>query len=119
MPKQTTAPDQFRPNWIEQLDQRYGFAHEIRARYQRYADDLGGEASLSYAQLSLISHALFMQVWLNQQEHALAKGQEIDMGRYTQAMNSLQGIFTKLGLERRAKEVPSLSEYINRKGAKA
>jgi len=34
------------------------------------------------------------------------------VARWTQAANSLQGILSKLGLERQAKQVPSLHEYI-------
>lgn len=119
MPKREQVPDNFRPNWIEELDNRYSFAQEIRQRYARYAADLGGEDSLSYAQLSLISHALFLQHSLNQQEKALARGNDIDMGRYTQALNSLQGIFSKLGLERKAKDVPSLHEYLQKREGQA
>ena len=115
MPKQQTVPENFRPNWIEELDNRYSFAQEIRQRYARYAADLGGEDSLSYAQLSLISHALFLQHALNQQERDLARGKDIDMGRYTQALNSLQGIFSKLGLERRAKDMMDLNTYLKAK----
>jgi len=34
------------------------------------------------------------------------------VARWTQSANSLQGILSKLGLERQAKQVPSLHEYI-------
>ena len=119
MAKYTTPPEQYTPNWISQLDGRYQVAQEIRQRYRRYTDDLGGESVLSYAQLSLVSHALFLQHWLHLQEKALATGQDIDMGRYTQALNSLQGLMQKLGMERKAKDVPSLSDYLSKREASA
>lgn len=118
MTKQTTPPQRFAPNWLDTLDGRTGIAQEMRQRYQAMTTDLGGHDRLSYGQRSLVSRALWLEYWLQQQETMLATGGDFDVGKWVQAANSLQGILTKLGLERQSKDVPSLHEYLKqREGA--
>jgi hypothetical protein len=114
MPKLDAIPDQFTAGYLNNLDGRTAIATAMRARWQAMTDDLGGAASLSYAQRSLVERALWLEHWLHIQEQALADGnhEAFDAGRWTQACNALQGILTKLGLERRAKDVTSLQDYI-------
>lgn len=89
-----------------------------RGRYQELTADLGGAENLSYPQRSLCERALWLEYWLAQQERELAAGGEFDVGRWTQAANSLQGIFGKLGLQRVARDVPSLNEFLAQREAK-
>jgi|SRR5690554_422763 len=118
MAKQATPPSKFAPGWLEELDGRTGIAQTMRARYAEMTSDLGGVDSLSLAQRLLVERALWLTYWLETQETSLARGQEFDVGRWTQAANSLQGILAKLGLERKAKDVPDLASYIAAKGGK-
>jgi len=76
----------------------------MRERYLEFTDDLGGADSLTYAKRSLVERVLWLEYWLAQQERALAQGQEFDVGRWTQAVNALQGILSKLGFERQDKD---------------
>lgn len=115
MTKQATPPNKFSTGWLSQLDGRTGIAQVMRERYNAFTDDLGGAESLSYAQRSLVERALWLEYWLAQQEQSLATGSEFDVGKWTQAANSLQGILTKLGLERQSKDVPDLQSYIKRR----
>ena len=108
-------PDKYAPGYLDDLDGRLAVAQVMRERYRAFADDLGGADSLSYAQRSLVERALWLEYWMAQQEEQLARGKEFDVARWTQAANSLQGILTKLGLSRKAKDVPNLHDYINRK----
>ena len=39
-------------------------------------------------------------------------GDDFNIGQWVQAANSLQGILTKLGLHRVAKDVPDIAEYL-------
>jgi len=86
------------------LDKRTALAQVMRERYRAFTDDLGGADSLTYAKRSLVERVLWLEYWLAQQERALAQGQEFDVGRWTQAVNALQGILSKLGLERQDKD---------------
>ena len=114
--KYRTVPDRFTAGYIDRLDGRTAVAVDMRARWQQMTADLGGEDRLSYAQRSLVERALWIEFWIAQQERILADGGEADIGRMTQATNSLLGLYRTLGLERRARDVtPSLSQYLAQK----
>ena len=110
-------PKKFNTGWLSELDGRTAIAQEMRERFRAFTDDLGGADTLSYAKRSLVERALWLEFWLAQQEQALAGGSDFDVGKWTQAANALQGILSKLGLDRRAKDVPSLNEYLARKAS--
>jgi len=110
-------PSKFNTGWLSELDGRTAIAQEMRERFRAFTDDLGGADTLSYAKRSLVERALWLEFWLAQQEQALAGGSDFDVGKWTQAANALQGILSKLGLDRRAKDVPSLNEYLARKAS--
>lgn len=112
MSKLNAPPERYRPDWISLLDGRSSVAQSMRERFHAFTQDLGGADTLSYAQLSLVSRALWLEFWLQQQEQAMAEGKPVDIGRWTQGVNSLQGVYAKLGLERQTKDVPSLGEYL-------
>jgi hypothetical protein len=112
-----TPPSKFNTGWLSELDGRTAIAQEMRARYAAFTNDLGGVERLSYAQRSLVERALWLEFWLAQQEQALAGGADFDVGKWVQAANGLQGILSKLGLDRQAKDLPSLNEYLARKAS--
>tara|TARA_Y100000780_G_scaffold232359_1_gene262995 strand:+ start:3145 stop:3501 length:357 start_codon:yes stop_codon:yes gene_type:complete len=115
MPKQPAPPEHYRADWLSTLDGRTAIAQVMRERWQSMTDDLGGASQLSYAQRSLAERALWLEYWMQQQEQALAGGGEFDVGKWTQAANSLQGILAKLGLQRVARDVPDLAEYLQKR----
>jgi hypothetical protein len=45
-------------------------------------------------------------------EQRLATGQEVDVGRHTQAVNALVGLYRVIGLERRQRPLRSLREVM-------
>lgn len=112
MSKLDAIPDKFAPGYIDKLDGRTAIAVDMRARWQALTADLGGADRLSYAQRSLVERALWIEHWIALQERVLADGGEADTGRMTQATNSLLGLYRTLGLERRAKDVTTLADYI-------
>jgi len=118
-PKERPVSVKFANGWLDGLDGRLGLARELRQRFKTLTNDLGGSDSLSYAQRSLCERALWLEYWLATQEKDLANGGEFDVGKWVQAANSLQGIFYKLGLERKAKDVPSLQDWIKGREAVA
>lgn len=115
MTKQTTPPSKLSQGWLTELDGRTGIAQVMRERYQAFTDDLGGADRLSYAQRSLVERALWLEYWLADQERTLASNGEFDVGKWVQAANSLQGILTKLGLNRVARDVPDLATFLKNK----
>ena len=117
MSKLESPPERFSNGWLDRLDGRTGIAVAMRERYQQFIDDLGGVDRLSYAQRSLVERGLWLEYWLADQERILATGGEFDVGKWTQACNALQGILSKLGLQRQAKDVPDLGEYLAKRTA--
>ena len=110
-------PKKFNTGWLSELDGRTAIAQVMRERYTAFTNDLGGADRLSYAQRSLVERALWLEYWLAQQEQQLANGADFDVGKWTQAANSIQGIYSKLGLERQARDAVSLKDYIQAKQA--
>jgi hypothetical protein len=109
---QQPVPPRFTTGWLGDLDGRLSLAKELRQRFESMTNDLGGSDSLSYVQRSLCERALWLEFWLSQQERDLANGTDFNVSGWIQATNSLQGIFSKLGLRRRAKDVPTLDGWI-------
>lgn len=112
MSKTAAPPKRYTPDWLQTLDGRTQVAAAMRSRHTALCNDLGGHERLSYQQLALIDRALFLQYWLEQEEQKLATGAEFDSAKWVQACNSLNGLLSKLGLERRAREVPALQQYL-------
>jgi len=111
-------PENYSPGYLDDLDGRLAVAQVMRERYRAFTDDLGGADRLSYAQRSLVERALWLEYWLADQEQSLARGNEFDVGKWVQAANSLQGILTKLGLDRVAREVPDLADFLKSRAGK-
>ena len=116
MAKQSEIPDRYAHDWLEKLDGRTRMAQAARQRLEVLQDDLGGHSALSYQERSLCRRAVFLEMLLEQRESALAEGREIDEGSHTQSINALMGVWKALGLKRRARDVPSVSDYIQAKG---
>ena len=118
--KERTAepPDRFQAGWLDGMDYRTALARELRDRFATVCNDLGGADRLSYMQRSLVERALWLEYWLSQQERELAGGKPFDAAKWTQGCNALQGIYSKLGLQRQAKDVPTLAQYLAKREAR-
>lgn len=115
MAKSTEVPASYRADWIEALDGRTRLARAVHERLATLYSDLGGGADgggLSYQQRSLCRRVVWLEVLIETRESALARGQAIDEGAHTQSVNALSGLLSKLGLARRAREAPSLDDYL-------
>lgn len=63
-------------------------------------------------QQAIIRRAAALAVWCEQAETGQAQGQDLDIAAYSTASNTLRRLLTDLGLERRAKDVTTLADYI-------
>lgn len=108
---------------LSALDGRSAIARAVRAWWAAVASDLGGEAELSQQQRTLLDVAaqdvVLLQVadsWL--QEHAgsvVNKRRRAFVPLVEQRLRvaaHLAGLLKDLGLERKAKPVPTLAEYL-------
>jgi hypothetical protein len=108
-------PAGYRAGWLEKLDRRTRVARTIMQRIAILASDAGGADVLSHAQQSLIKRAVFLEAITESHELRFAAGEQIDVGAYTQALNSMLGVYRILGIERRARNVPNLSDYLRQR----
>ncbi|MCH2191986.1 MAG: hypothetical protein MK088_06595 [Alteromonas sp.] len=114
MSKQTTPPEAYKADWLKSMDKRTSIANDLQQRHIALCDDLGGIETLSYQQRALIDRCIFLEYHLQQEEMKLATGGEFDSGKWVQACNSLNGLFSKLGLQRQKREL-SLTQYVKAK----
>ena len=105
-----TIGTSYEPDFVERLDGRTKLAQVIPARIAAIESDMGGSESLSYARRSLVRRTVWMEAVVETLEQHLAKDVSIDLGAYTQAINSLLGLYRLLGLERKGRKVRSLHE---------
>ena len=110
--KLKAIPEQYRADWLDQMDGRLGMVKVIKDRLGMLTDDLGGVEQMSYQRRSLCRRVVWLEALIEQQEIALSRGEEIDQGKWTQAVNSLMGLLKTVGLERVAQDVPSVTTWI-------
>ena len=117
MSKIQDMPTSYAPDWLEKLDRRTNLAKAVNERLHVLTTDLGGMEYLSYQQRSLAKRAIWMEAIIEQQEAALSRGEDIDQGKLTQAVNSLIGLLKTLGLERQSRDVPDLATFLRKRAA--
>jgi hypothetical protein len=76
--------------------------------------DLGGLTNLSYQELSLCKRITHLERLLERQESLLAHGGSVDLNCYYSAINTLSGLFSKIGMKRRARKIQRLEEYLKK-----
>jgi len=111
-------PTSYSEDWLERLDGRTNIARAVRERLGALEADLGGRDAMSYQQRSLAKRAIWTEAVIEQREAALARGEDVDLGQMIQANNGLIGLFKTLGLERKAKDAPSLTDYLRNREAR-
>ncbi|MCK7548490.1 hypothetical protein ACFQGA_11490 [Marinobacter koreensis] len=119
MAKNSEIPPTYSPDWLQRLDGRTRLAQAVNQRYQDLTTDLGGNESLSYQRRSLCKQVVWMEAIIEQQHAALSRGEEIDQGKLTQATNTLIGLLKTIGLDRVARDIPNLQDYLKAKQANA
>jgi len=111
--KPETLPARFEPRFWGDCDGRSLVAREIRQRYNELRTDTGCDSAQKDL---LVQRAVFISVQLETMEVDAMKGRDFDVGRYTQAVNTLLGLLRTLGLEKYAKPVGNLQDYVKQRG---
>jgi len=91
---------------------------EVRRALNRMrviADDLGGQSELSQVQIDLLERYAWACHWLERIEDIVLKGGKIPPAQWYALVNVQTRIAQMLGLERKARRVPSLAEYLSAK----
>lgn len=96
-------PAKYEPGFLRELDQRTGIAKVLTAAYDAIVDDCGGADALPHTKLALIERFIFLESILQTIEQKIAEGAKDSgdlIGKWTAAVNSMQGLAKLIGLER-------------------
>ena len=109
-PPQTQFSAGMTPGKLPGVDGRTWPARRYRELVACMSSDLGGE--LSTCKAAIVCRAASLMTWCEQQEAEHANSGKLDIQVYTTAVNSLRRLLADLGLERVAKNVPTLNEWM-------
>ena len=76
------------------------WARRFRDLCELHEADIGGHASLSEAETSLVRRCATIEVQLEQMEGRLSKGEEVDFDLYTRCAGHLRRLLETLGIKR-------------------
>jgi len=100
------AEVRFKPGFLAALDQRTELAKALHARRAQIIEDIGGEGELSRVKAALIDRFVWLECMLQTWEFEMAQGNSESAARWTQAVNALSGLASKLGLDKKATAMP-------------
>ncbi|MEQ9010079.1 hypothetical protein [Algiphilus sp.] len=104
--------------FLAEVDGRSREARRYRDVYGDLLQHLGGADHASEARKHLAKRACALIVWCETVEAKLAAGEELEVGPYTTAINSLRRLLSDLGLDPTARDLtPSLGEYLAARSA--
>ena len=92
-------------DWLAGVDQRSSIARRYRDLMAEAINDAGGVSECSQARLQLIRRLAALSVQLEALEAKLAEGAEIDITEYTSLTSTLVRVVSRLGIERRSRDV--------------
>ena len=115
--KPRDVASRFRETFLTDLDGRYPVVRGLKHQYACYTSDLGGIQNLSHMERTLVKRIVHLVYLVEQKESALIGGKPLDVNEYFTAVNCLSGLLSKLGLKRRAKQLPSLQNYLSERSA--
>jgi hypothetical protein len=111
--KALVPPKEYRKSRIDQLDGRYRAVRELKRRERALAADLGGD--LSVQQACIVARIVCLQSWIENVEQKLIAGQPVNETLWFSALNCLTGLLSRIGIQRRARPIKSLQEYLQEK----
>jgi hypothetical protein len=98
------------PGKLPNVDGRTWPARRYRELVACMSSDLGGE--LSTCKAAIVCRAASLMTWCEQQEAEHANSGKLDIQVYTTAVNSLRRLLADIGLERIARDVPDLKDWL-------
>ena len=113
-----TLPAKYEAGFLKDFDRRTEVYQLLNGAYNEVVSDMGGIEGLSHAQICLAERFVFLEFVLRGLEQRIAKNpkkSEVILSRWIQALNSLTGLAKTIGLQRRAKKIPSLQRYVEGK----
>lgn len=97
---------------LPNIDGRSVVARRYRDLCAALVTDSGGIEACSESRLQLIRRFAALAVQAEALEARLANGEQIDLSEHALISSTLVRLVSRLGIARRAKTVPSLTEYL-------
>jgi hypothetical protein len=97
---------------LPDVDGRSALARRFRDIVAQLVADQGGADRLSEARLQLLRRFAAAAVLAEELEGKLARGQAIDLAEHALLSSTLVRIAQRIGIDRHAKSIPSLNEYL-------
>lgn len=94
------------------IDGRSVVARRYRDLYEALCRDQGGEDRLSEVRLQLIRRFAAASVLAEQMEARVASGASVDISEYCQLASAATRLSNRIGIERKAKVIPDLKDYL-------
>jgi hypothetical protein len=109
-----------RPSSVEGVDGRTAAGRRFRDLCRALADDLGGEASLTQAEILTVRNAASITVAAEAMQGRILRGEPVDPDEMTRLANASARLLGALRTKRTARKpnAPSLAEYLETKRAK-
>lgn len=96
----------------DQLDRRTNASKFLDRMVSEIQADLGGADALSVIEKALIEAFAGACITMHMLNTQLALGEQIDLSQHAQACSAMTRIATRLGLQRRQRNItPTLSDY--------
>lgn len=105
-------PERYSPDFMDRLDKRTVLGKAVVDRYEAVIADLGGDDALTSIKRSLVRRLTWFEVMIEGFECRAAAGEAIDIGSWTQLVNSWLGVARLLGLERKGRPVRRLHDHL-------
>lgn len=101
------------------IDRRSLEARELAADLAVFCQDLGGVEHLSAMEKTLLERLVYLRRQLLQHESEVLAGRAgtLEPNAHTAMVNGVLGLAKALGLQRRAKDAGSLSDYLRERAA--
>jgi hypothetical protein len=106
------VPSKLRADWLWRADKRYGPVRAVVEHAQAVALDLGGADNLTTIARDLILRLAFNTAQIEEAEAAALRGEPVDTPTYFARLDRAMRLASTLGLERRARELPSLRDIV-------
>ena len=104
----------YEAGFLDSMDGRAEVTRTLRQRLGQLVADLGGVSNLSYMEQSICKRVVHLERLIEKRELTAAHGGAVDETLQLATINCLSGLFGKLGLKRRAKQI-SLKDYLTSK----
>jgi hypothetical protein len=108
-------PKRFEKNFLSKMDGRTEIFQQLKTAYDELTSDLGSAENLSHVKLCLCERFIWLEFVLQQLEMKMATNPKESgelISKWIQACNSIVGIGKTLGLERKARQITNLKDYI-------